>query len=71
MHGSDRTVGARPIPLRHVVQRAELVGVGLVLYRQMPKVKRYLAYLPEGPVINWDAIDLGVPFSVEFADLGA
>jgi lipid II:glycine glycyltransferase (peptidoglycan interpeptide bridge formation enzyme) len=38
---------------------AELVGVGLVLYRQMPKVKRYLAYLPEGPVIDWDAIDLG------------
>lgn len=38
---------------------AELVGAGLVLYRQMPKVKRYLAYLPEGPVIDWDAIDLG------------
>ncbi|GAA1707770.1 peptidoglycan bridge formation glycyltransferase FemY [Kribbella yunnanensis] len=38
---------------------AELVGVGLVLYRQMPKVKRYLAYLPEGPAIDWDAIDLG------------
>ncbi len=31
----------------------ELVGAGLVLYRQVPKVKRYLAYLPEGPVINW------------------
>ncbi|MFC7217139.1 lipid II:glycine glycyltransferase FemX [Streptomyces polyrhachis] len=29
------------------------VGAGLVLYRQLPKVKRYLAYLPEGPVINW------------------
>ncbi|MFK4083247.1 lipid II:glycine glycyltransferase FemX [Kribbella sp. NPDC020789] len=38
---------------------AELVGAGLVLYRQMPKVKRYLAYLPEGPVVDWDAIDLG------------
>ena len=25
----------------------------LVLYRQLPKVKRYLAYLPEGPVIDW------------------
>ena len=24
-----------------------LVGVGLVLYRQLPKIKRYLAYLPE------------------------
>ncbi|WP_020386810.1 lipid II:glycine glycyltransferase FemX [Kribbella catacumbae] len=37
----------------------DLAGVALVLYRQMPKVKRYLAYLPEGPVIDWDAIDLG------------
>jgi lipid II:glycine glycyltransferase (peptidoglycan interpeptide bridge formation enzyme) len=37
---------------------SELVGVGLVLYRQLPKVKRYLAYLPEGPVIDWDAEDL-------------
>lgn len=36
----------------------ELVGVALVLYRQIPKVKRYLAYLPEGPVINWYAPDL-------------
>ena len=24
----------------------ELIGAGLVLYRQMPKLKRYLAYLP-------------------------
>ncbi|WP_275888096.1 lipid II:glycine glycyltransferase FemX [Nocardioides houyundeii] len=31
-----------------------LVGAALVLYRQLPKVKRYLAYLPEGPVIDWD-----------------
>ncbi len=35
-----------------------LVGVGLVLYRQLPKVRRFLAYLPEGPVIDWDAEDL-------------
>lgn len=35
-----------------------LVGVGLVLYRQLPKVKRYLAYLPEGPVIDWYAPNL-------------
>ncbi len=33
----------------------ELVGVGLVLYRQVPRVKRYLAYLPEGPVIDWSS----------------
>jgi vancomycin resistance protein VanK len=27
-----------------------------VLYRQLPRVRRYLAYLPEGPVIDW-AVD--------------
>ena len=36
----------------------ELVGAGLVLYRQLPQVKRYLAYLPEGPVVDWDTEDL-------------
>jgi lipid II:glycine glycyltransferase (peptidoglycan interpeptide bridge formation enzyme) len=35
-----------------------LVGAALVLYRQLPKVKRYLAYLPEGPVIDWAGGDL-------------
>jgi lipid II:glycine glycyltransferase (peptidoglycan interpeptide bridge formation enzyme) len=35
-----------------------LVGVGLVLLRPLPKLKRYLAYLPEGPVIDWAAGDL-------------
>ncbi len=37
----------------------EVVGVALVLYRQLPRVKRYLAYLPEGPVIDWETADLG------------
>ncbi|WP_297621204.1 peptidoglycan bridge formation glycyltransferase FemA/FemB family protein [Nocardioides sp.] len=36
----------------------ELVGVGLVLYRQLPRLRRYLAYLPEGPVIDWDDEEL-------------
>ncbi|CAM5736602.1 hypothetical protein SBADM41S_00993 [Streptomyces badius] len=36
----------------------QIVGAGLVLYRQLPKIKRYLAYLPEGPVINWYAPNL-------------
>ncbi|KRC65346.1 peptidoglycan bridge formation protein FemAB [Aeromicrobium sp. Root236] len=36
-----------------------LVGAALVLYRQLPKVKRYLAYLPEGPDIDWTDPDLG------------
>ncbi|MDT9592947.1 peptidoglycan bridge formation glycyltransferase FemA/FemB family protein [Nocardioides zeae] len=31
----------------------ELVGAALVLYRQVPRLKRYLAYLPEGPVIGY------------------
>ena len=35
-----------------------LVGAGLVLYRQLPRIKRYLAYLPEGPVLDWGADDL-------------
>ena len=36
-----------------------LIGAGLVLLRQVPKVKRFLAYLPEGPVIDWATDDLG------------
>jgi lipid II:glycine glycyltransferase (peptidoglycan interpeptide bridge formation enzyme) len=32
----------------------QLVGAALVLYRQVPRVKRYLAYIPEGPVLPWD-----------------
>jgi lipid II:glycine glycyltransferase (peptidoglycan interpeptide bridge formation enzyme) len=39
-------------------RESELVGAGLVLYRQLPKVKRFLAYLPEGPVIDWADTDL-------------
>ena len=37
-----------------------LVGAALVLYRQLPRIKRYLAYLPEGPVIDWSDDDLDV-----------
>jgi lipid II:glycine glycyltransferase (peptidoglycan interpeptide bridge formation enzyme) len=32
----------------------KLIGSGLVLYRQAPRIRRYLAYLPEGPAIDWD-----------------
>ncbi|KWW97842.1 peptidoglycan bridge formation protein FemAB [Carbonactinospora thermoautotrophica] len=35
-----------------------VVGAGLVLFRQVPKMKRYLAYLPEGPVIDWERGDV-------------
>ena len=48
-----------------------LVGAALVLYRQLPKVKRYLAYLPEGPVIDWSSDDLGAWLSPLTAHLKA
>ena len=35
------------------------VGAGLVLYREAPVVKRSLAYLPEGPVIDWTSEHIG------------
>lgn len=36
----------------------ELVGAGLVLFREAPVIKRSLAYLPEGPDIDWFTSDL-------------
>lgn len=36
----------------------QLRGAGLVLYRRLPRLRRCLAYLPEGPVIDWTADDL-------------
>jgi vancomycin resistance protein VanK len=36
-----------------------LVGAGLVLYRKLPRLRRYLAYLPEGPVLDWSRRDVG------------
>jgi lipid II:glycine glycyltransferase (peptidoglycan interpeptide bridge formation enzyme) len=51
-----------------------LVGAGLVLLRQVPKVKKFLAYLPEGPVIDWSADDLGAwlsPMVEHLDDKGA
>ncbi|HEX2176929.1 MAG TPA: peptidoglycan bridge formation glycyltransferase FemA/FemB family protein [Nocardioidaceae bacterium] len=36
----------------------QLVGAALVLFRQLPRLKRFLAYVPEGPVIDWSADDL-------------
>ena len=51
-----------------------LVGVALVLYRQIPKVKRYLAYVPEGPVLDWKHADLAAclpPFVSHLKKQGA
>ena len=36
-------------------------GAGLVLLRQVPRVKRFLAYLPEGPDIDWTGERTGRP----------
>ena len=36
-----------------------LVGAGLVLYRKVPKLNRFLAYLPEGPTLDWTGPGLG------------
>ena len=38
-----------------------IVGAGLVLLRQVPRLKRYLAYLPEGPDIDWTGEREGRP----------
>ncbi|GGN14235.1 lipid II:glycine glycyltransferase FemX [Streptomyces fuscichromogenes] len=35
-----------------------IVGAGLVLLRAVPRVRRCLAYLPEGPAIDWHDPDL-------------
>lgn len=38
-----------------------LTGTALVLYRQAPRIRRFLAYIPEGPAIDWaDAADAGL-----------
>ena len=39
-------------------EEGRLLGAGLVLYRPLPRLKKYLAYLPEGPLIDWHAPDL-------------
>ncbi len=52
----------------------QLVGAGLVLYRQLPKVERFPAYLPEGPVIDWATDDLAAwlePMAAHLKKAGA
>ncbi len=51
-----------------------LCGVALVLYRQLPRLQRYLAYLPEGPVIDWGSEYLSdwlAPMTRHLASQGA
>lgn len=47
----------------------EQTGAALILYRQLPKLGRYLAYLPEGPVFDWsrDDFEEHLDALVEFA----
>jgi len=36
----------------------ELIGVALVLYKSAPIISKYkLAYIPEGPILNWQQFD--------------
>lgn len=51
--------GWRPESIGWVDETDRVVGVGLVLYRAAPVVRRSLAYLPEGPAIDWSDPDLG------------
>lgn len=37
-------------------REGELVGACLVLTRKVPRLRRYLAYIPEGPDIDWAGI---------------
>jgi lipid II:glycine glycyltransferase (peptidoglycan interpeptide bridge formation enzyme) len=48
----------------------ELVGAALILFRKVPRVEKYLAYLPEGPDINWESpqdTELALKALVSFA----
>jgi lipid II:glycine glycyltransferase (peptidoglycan interpeptide bridge formation enzyme) len=56
------------------VRDSHVVGAALVLYRQLPRVRRYLAYLPEGPVIDWETEDLSAwldPMAAHLKSRGA
>jgi lipid II:glycine glycyltransferase (peptidoglycan interpeptide bridge formation enzyme) len=56
------------------LEGSELVGVGLVLYRQLPRLKRFLAYLPEGPILDWEGPRLDqhlAPMAAHLATKGA
>jgi lipid II:glycine glycyltransferase (peptidoglycan interpeptide bridge formation enzyme) len=51
-----------------------IVGSALVLYRKVPRIKRYLAYLPEGPDIDWLDADLArwlTPLAAHLKSQGA
>jgi lipid II:glycine glycyltransferase (peptidoglycan interpeptide bridge formation enzyme) len=52
----------------------EITGAALVLYRKLPGLRKYLAYVPEGPLIDWETDDLGdwlTPMAAHLAGQGA
>ncbi|HET8594765.1 MAG TPA: peptidoglycan bridge formation glycyltransferase FemA/FemB family protein [Intrasporangium sp.] len=48
--------GWRRTPLGWFDRSGSLVGAGLVLSRNIPRLKRSFAYLPEGPALPWEAV---------------
>jgi lipid II:glycine glycyltransferase (peptidoglycan interpeptide bridge formation enzyme) len=51
-----------------------LVGAGLALHRSAPVIRRSLAYLPEGPVVDWSRYDVAAitePLLVQLKAQGA
>lgn len=75
-HGADETgAGAADGAASDSHKAERLVGVALVLYRQIPRLRRYLAYVPEGPLLDWENItDLGAylkPFVAHVKHQGA
>lgn len=46
----------RQSPLGWFTATGELVGAGLVLSRNLPKLRRSFAYLPDGPALPWKAV---------------
>lgn len=42
----------------HQDGQEQLIGAGLMLLRKVPKVNRFLGYLPEGPDLDWSNVEL-------------
>ena len=44
----------------------QMAGCALILYRKLPGLNKYLAYLPRGPVIDWEAKNINEWFEPMF-----
>ncbi|KPC72026.1 peptidoglycan bridge formation glycyltransferase FemA/FemB family protein [Streptomyces sp. NPDC006349] len=56
---ADVKEGWRPEYLGWFDEAGSQEGAALVLFRQMPGVRRYFAYIPEGPVLDWATPEVG------------